>query len=127
MRRRAVLACAVVLAIPLVTRAAKGMLVTVPATGEVYRQQYQMALFFGEYYRGETVALNDIGAVSWLAPVKVIDLIGLASSEVADARRRDADGTVFFGDLLRRHGAAAACVYDFYFSGRRALPPSGKR
>jgi hypothetical protein len=69
------------------------------------------------------VALNDIGAVSWLAPVKVIDLIGLASSEVADARRRDADGTVFFGDLLRRHGAAAACVYDFYFSGRRALPP----
>ncbi len=122
-RRRAVLACAVVLAIPLVTRAAKGMLVTVPATGEVYRQQYQMALFFGEYYRGETVALNDIGAVSWLAPVKVIDLIGLASSEVADARRRDADGTVFFGDLLRRHGAAAACVYDFYFSGRRALPP----
>ena len=121
-RRRAVLVCAVVLAIPLVTRAAKGMLVTVPATGEVYRQQYQMALFFGEYYRGETVALNDIGAVSWLAPVKVIDLIGLASSEVADARRRDADGTVFFEDLLRRHGAVAACVYDFYFSGRRALP-----
>ena len=33
--QRAVLACAVVLAIPLVTRAAKGMLVTVPATGEV--------------------------------------------------------------------------------------------
>ena len=95
---RAVLACAVVLAIPLVTRAAKGMLVTVPATGEVYRQQYQMGLFFGEYYRGETVALNDIGAVSWLAPVKVVDLVGLASPEVADARRRDADGTVFFGD-----------------------------
>jgi hypothetical protein len=125
--RCSLMACGVVLALPLVTRAAEGALLTVPATGEVYRQQYQMGLFFRDYYQGDTVALNDVGAVSWLAPVTVVDLIGLASPEVADARRNDADDTAFLGALLRRRGARAACVYDYYFSGRRSLPSAWQK
>jgi hypothetical protein len=127
MRRRAVVACAVVLSLPLVSRGAEAMLLTVPATGEIYRQQYQMGLFFREFYSGEAVALNDIGAVAWLAPVRVVDLIGLASPDVANARRQNADDTAFFAATLRRHGATAACVYDYYFSGSRVLPPSWRK
>jgi hypothetical protein len=127
LRRYAVIACGVVLMLPLVNRAAEGLLFVVPATGEVYRQQYQMGLFFKDYYAGDAVALNDIGAVSWLAPVKVVDLIGLASLEVADARRKDADDTSFFDGLLRRRAAKAACIYDYYFSGRRALPSTWQK
>ena len=73
------------------------------------------------------MALNDIGAVSWLAPVKVIDLIGLASSEVADARRQDADGTVFFGDLLFADTAPPPRVCRFLLRRPPTHPPSGKK
>ena len=124
LRRRFVVACAVVLALPLVSRGAEAMLLTVPATGEIYRQQYQMGLFFARFYPGEAIALNDIGAVAWLGPVKVVDLIGLASPDVAHARRRNADDTEFFDATLQHHRAAAACIYDYYFSGSRRLPTS---
>jgi hypothetical protein len=124
LRRLSVFASAVVLALPLVNRGAEGMLLTVPATGEIYRQQYQMGVFFGRFYAGQTVALNDIGAVAWLARVRVVDLIGLASPDVAKARRRNADDTAFFDAALQQHGAAAACIYDYYFSGVRRLPAS---
>jgi hypothetical protein len=117
----------VVLALPLVSRGAEAMLLTVPATGEVYKQQYQMGVFFRDHYGGEVIALNDIGAVSWLAPVDIVDLIGLASPDVADARRRNADDTPFFARVLERHHAVAACVYEYYFSGSRALPVSWRR
>ena len=124
LRRQALVACAVVLSLPLVSRGAEAMLLTVPATGEVYRQQYQMGLFFKEFYPGDVVALNDIGAVTWLAPVKVVDLVGLASPDVASARRRNEDDTTFFDKTLQQHGATAACVYEYYFSGSRSLPAS---
>jgi hypothetical protein len=127
MRRRAIAACVVVLALPLVSRAAEAMLLTVPATGEVYKQQYQMGVFFRDHYAGDVIALNDIGAVSWLAPVEIVDLIGLASSDVADARRRNADDTALYARVLQRHHAVAACVYEYYFSGSRALPESWRR
>jgi hypothetical protein len=124
LRRGAAVTCAAVLALPLVSRGAEAMLLTVPATGEVYRQQYQMGLFFGRYYPGGSVAVNDIGAVAWLGGVKVIDLVGLATPDVAKARRHNADDTAFFDSLLRRHDAAVACVYDYYFTGSRSLPQS---
>jgi hypothetical protein len=103
------------------------VLLTVPATGEVFKQQYQMGMFFREHYAGDVIALNDIGAVSWLAPVEIVDLIGLASPDVADARRRNGDDTPFFAHVLERHHAVAACVYEYYFSGSRALPASWRR
>jgi hypothetical protein len=127
LRRRAIGACVVVLALPLVSRAAEAILLTVPATGEVYKQQYQMGVFFRDHYAGDVIALNDIGAVSWLAPVEIVDLIGLASSDVADARRRNADDTALYAHVLQRHHAVAACVYEYYFSGSRALPASWRR
>jgi hypothetical protein len=124
LRRGWVVVCAVVLTLPLVNRGAEAMLLTVPATGEIYRQQYQMGLFFQRFYPGEVIAVNDIGAVAWLARVRVVDLIGLASPDVANARRRNADDTAFFDAALQQHGAAAACIYDYYFSGARRLPAS---
>ena len=37
------------------------------AMRNVYEQQYQMARFFRVAYPGDTIALNDIGAVAWLS------------------------------------------------------------
>jgi hypothetical protein len=73
----------VLAASPIAVRAAR-FLVTLPqATKNIYEQQYQMGRFFGKFYAGRPVAVNDIGAVSYLADVRLVDLWGLADQELA--------------------------------------------
>lgn len=57
-------------------------MVDVPqATNNIYEQQYQMGLFLKEYYTNESVAINDIGAVNYLADIKCLDLWALGNLE----------------------------------------------
>lgn len=49
------------------------------ASNNIYEQQYQMGLFLNEYYNGESVAINDIGAISFLSNAKTLDLWSLGS------------------------------------------------
>jgi len=58
------------------------------AAQNIYEQQYQMALFIKKYYNGQAVALNDIGAVDYLADIKMVDLAGLANREIMDLHRQ---------------------------------------
>ena len=58
------------------------------AAQNIYEQQYQMALFIKKYYNGKTVALNDIGAVDYMADIRLIDLAGLSTREVMDLNKR---------------------------------------
>jgi hypothetical protein len=122
--RFAAMGLAVLCGLPLATRAVEALLTTPTATHEIYAQQQQMARFFDRFYAGETIAVNDIGAVAWGARVRVVDLVGLASLDVTDAMRRSEGGTDVYERLGREQGVSAACVYDFYFVGRRALPTS---
>lgn len=52
------------------------------ASNNIYEQQYQMGLFLKEYYPGESIALNDLGAISYLGDVKITDLWMLGSMEM---------------------------------------------
>lgn len=124
---RAVLACGVLLALPLVQRAAESRLTTARGSHEVYLQQYQMGQFFASEYAGHAVALNDIGAVSWLAPVHVVDIVGLASPEIADARRAGRFDRKELERLAQRRGVDAICVYEDYLEGNDLLPPGWHR
>ena len=56
-------------------------------TRNIFEQQFQMGLFVRKNYQGSNVALNDIGIVDYLADIHLLDLWGLASQEVAQARR----------------------------------------
>ena len=52
----------------------------------IYEQQVQMARFLAEYRTGESIALNDIGAVGYFSGVDVVDLWGLSDVDIAERR-----------------------------------------
>ncbi len=54
---------------PLCTRANNALRETPRATVNIYEQQYQMGLFLKEFYTGEVVAANDVGAINYLADI----------------------------------------------------------
>lgn len=91
---------------------------TPQSTTNTFEQQYQMGLFVRRHYQHSTVALNDIGAVNFLADIRCLDLWGLANAEVTAARRKH---TYQVGDIERLSklaGARIAIVYDSWFAGR---------
>jgi hypothetical protein len=51
-----------------------------------YQLTYQQARFLDTFYRGQAVALTDIGAPTYFADIRCLDLFGLASVDVARAR-----------------------------------------
>jgi hypothetical protein len=75
-----------VLAAPLLVRGAQALAETPAAVKNIYEQQYQMGLFLRGLPPGSAVMANDIGAISYLADVRIVDLFGLARGR----RRRPA-------------------------------------
>ncbi|WP_234111434.1 hypothetical protein [Chryseobacterium sp. R2A-55] len=56
---------------------------SVVGSRDIYGQQVEMSRFLGEFYRGEKVVANDIGAISYFSGVQLLDMVGLGSTEVA--------------------------------------------
>jgi hypothetical protein len=90
-------------------------------TTEIFDQQYQMGLFVHRYYENSTVALNDIGAVNYLADVHCLDLAGLANVQVAAARRRHAFHVSDMSRFSGESGVRLAIIYDVWFP--EGVPP----
>ena len=110
------------LASPLAIRALGGVRRIPRATANIYEQSYQVGRFVRSYYSGSSVALSDIGAVTFLADVHCLDLIGLASLDVATRRLH---GDFFQDDIedaARSRGTRIAIVHDYRFQGARSLP-----
>ena len=70
------------------------------------------------------VAANDIGAITYLADVRCLDLYGLASLEVARNRLSGAYDREQIRDLARSNDARVAIVYDTWFrpGGMAGIP-----
>jgi hypothetical protein len=87
---------------PLAQRGLQGVAEIPTATRNIGEQQIRMGEFLRAYAPpGTAVAVNDLGAVSFLADVRCLDLAGLATPEIAAARRRGD----FDGDLVARLAA----------------------
>jgi hypothetical protein len=82
----------------------------------IYEQQYQMGLFMKKYYNGKTIAANDIGAISYLADVNVVDLWGLGDNEVTRARKAGIWTPAFLQSLVQKKNASVAVVYESWFT-----------
>jgi hypothetical protein len=108
---------------PLCIRAYNALSKTPRASANIYEQQYQMGLFLKEFYTGETVAVNDVGAVNYLADVKCLDLIGLTTKEVVEAKALRRYHTREIDTLAKARGAVIAIVYKEWFMFDRSLPP----
>lgn len=108
---------------PLGTRAREALRDTPRATVNIYEQQYQMGLFLKEFYTGEVVAANDVGAINYLADIRCLDLTGLATAEVLEAKIEGRYDTREIAALAERRGADIAIVYREWYSSLGGLPP----
>ena len=92
------------------------------AVSNIYEQQIQMGRFLARFYRGEAVAANDIGAIDWLADLRVLDLWGLASREVAEAKLTGRYVTATIGALARARGVRVAVIYERWLDAAGGVP-----
>ena len=121
----AVGALVALLALPLLNRAISAVATTPAASANVYQQQFQMAHFFQRFYPRDTVAINDIGAVSWLASSRILDIAGLASQDVTELWRQGTMTPQALDAVAARHDVKAVAMYVRVFA--RVIPPSWRR
>jgi hypothetical protein len=93
----------------------------------VYDQQLQTARFLAEYYPRQTVAVNDVGVVSYLRSSPTLDLFGLGSDVVTRLIMDGRWNTASIEAEVRKSGASVAAVYDNWFRGTQQLPASWTR
>jgi len=101
---------------PILVRAGAALIFLPQGSKNIYEQQYQMARFIQRYYQGSTIALNDVGAVNFLADVHCLDLWGLGNYEVTQLRRRHDYHTPDILRLSRENGVKVAMVYDTWYA-----------
>ncbi len=118
--RRRPLPALIVIAVLAALMARGGMaLVRVPmAVGNILGQQVQMGEFLAEFHGGETVVANDVGAISYFADVRCVDLFGLADPVLARAKREGGAGSALLDSLARSRGASLAILYPEIFADR---------
>ena len=102
----------------------QAMDLTVAASREIYRQQYQMHRFVTEFYHGD-YAVNDLGLVSFQRRpgVYVLDVFGLASVEASQERNKSA---AWLDGIVKRHNLNLAMLYPDWFHIPAAWTPVAK-
>lgn len=90
---------------------------TVKATKNIHDQQYQMGLFLKEFYRGHSVALNDIGVANYLADIKCVDLCGLANLDVFKIIKKGEYNTYKIGEITLKNKVEISVAFKNWFNG----------
>ena len=123
----AAMAFLVTAALALSVRAVPAHASVAEASRDIYRQQIQMAEFCRTYYSGQTVAVNDVGAVSYLGNVKIMDLVGLADNEVARLRLSHHSDVHHLELLAQARNIALVIAYRDWISRLWGSPASSWR
>ena len=85
---------------------------TPQATNNIYEQQYHMGQFLNKYYKGECIALNDIGAANYLTDIECLDLRGLGSKEIAQSIIDDELDEEFVYKEAKSRDCKIAIIYE---------------
>ncbi len=78
-------------------------------------QQYQMARFFKQYYPTSSVAVSDIGAVSYFTNANILDLWGLASQDVAKEKMAGTYDRSSLSWITEAHEVQVAILYPYLY------------
>jgi len=114
-RAAVVIMLAILVSSPLRVRAAKSLKDTPKASHNIFEQQYQMAFFLRQFYQGQVVAANDIGAINYLADFRLVDLAGLGTRESAAFKLKRTYGSRQVAVVAEQYRAQIALVYDSWF------------
>ncbi len=85
------------------------------AANNVYLQHYQMHRFATDFYK-KALAVNDLGYVAYRNDQYILDLGGLASTEVLRARTSGND-VVWMSAIAQAKNVRFAMIYDTWFRG----------
>lgn len=97
---------------PVRERVASTMFQANRGSTNIYEQQVQMARFLDFYRSGETVAMNDIGAVNFFADVDCVDLWGLSDNDIAERRLAGELDPVEIAWITRVRGVEVVVMYE---------------
>ncbi len=123
-QRLVLLAMAALLFItPMWTRAATAWRELPLGSRNVYEQQFQMAQLVRQSYRGEGVAVNDIGAVDYLADIGLVDLWGLGTMEVTQAKLDHTYSRSTVRRLLKKRDVRLIMIYPAWSFEYGGYPP----
>jgi hypothetical protein len=100
---------------PVVLRSITALDKTSQGCINIYDQQYQMALFSKKYYNQSAIALNDIGAMAYFTDARIVDLWGLANTEVTKSKKNHYWTPPFLDSLCRSKQVAMGIIYDTWF------------
>ncbi len=101
---------------------------------DIYLQQIQMARFIKQYFPQSRVIMNDIGAACYFTDIHCIDAYGLATFDIARAKKSHSYTPNFLEEFGKKNNAAFALVYrdwlesGFIFGnkGQKGVPHSWK-
>lgn len=93
-------------------RCERGLAEVPIACHNIFEQQYQMGRFLHEFYNGKGVGANDVGAIDYLADIRLVDTYGLANLDVLRARRTHTYDHTVIERLLKQRGVRVLILYD---------------
>lgn len=83
----------------------------VAASHNIYDQQYRMAMWLRDYDPNAPIVANDIGAITFYADPRLVDVVGLGSRSTAHARASDTLDSAFIDAAADEIGAEIAILY----------------
>jgi hypothetical protein len=102
----------IVLGLPIAMRSKATFGLMEQGSINIYEQQYQMGQFVKKYYNDTPIAMGDIGAISFYAQGKSLDLEGLGNLEIAKARKYGYRTPDFYYDQCKKNNIKIAIVFD---------------
>ncbi|HEY2518355.1 MAG TPA: polysaccharide biosynthesis/export family protein [Polyangiaceae bacterium] len=83
------------------------------AVQNIFQQQVQTARFLGRYFPNDPVAVNDIGAVAYYGDEPIVDLVGIATLDIAKAKSMKHDNRLTAAQVTSfTKDAPVAVVYE---------------
>lgn len=114
----------IVLMMPIFSRAFNSNTNIALASNNIYSQQWNMSEFLRKNYSGETIAINDIGVISYRSNVRIIDLWGLGTKEIAGLKinKNKLEFDIGIEDILNRNNVKVAIIYSEWFRSDMYFP-----